>query len=182
MSSENSSSSFIANFACICKPLIISLLVSSIFTSVVLTAFVVWANTELQHFVSRFSCQVFRREMGVSAIGVCVSMAKQQCEKVTVIISKLCCTLFDCQVHEINFLWHHRKVWSHLALIYISQYLCTLYKDNVWQVLNIHLNNYMVKRPRFLKPPGKIKIGLRNREFQEASVYSTVDVFFNFWY
>lgn len=32
--------------------------------------------------MSRFSCQVFRREMGVSAIGVCVSMAKQQCEKV----------------------------------------------------------------------------------------------------
>ena len=47
-------------------------------------------------------------------------------------------------------------------------------------MLNIHLNNYMVKRPRFLKPPGKIKIGLRNREFQEASVYSTVDVFFQF--
>lgn len=46
------------------------------------TAFVVWANSELQQFVSRFSCQVFRREMGVSAIGVCVSMAKQQCEKV----------------------------------------------------------------------------------------------------
>ncbi|XP_020606527.1 exocyst complex component 8-like isoform X2 [Orbicella faveolata] len=45
------------------------------------SAFVVWANTELQHFVSRFSCQVFRREMGVAAIGVCVSMAKQQCEK-----------------------------------------------------------------------------------------------------
>lgn len=87
---------FIAHFSCICKPLIISVLVSSIFTSVVLTAFVVWANTELQHFVSRFSCQVFRREMGVAAIGVCVSMAKQQCEKV--IISKLCCTLFDCQV------------------------------------------------------------------------------------
>ncbi|XP_078372315.1 exocyst complex component 8-like [Oculina patagonica] len=45
------------------------------------SAFVVWANTELQHFVSRFSCQVFRREMGVAAIGVCVSMARQQCEK-----------------------------------------------------------------------------------------------------
>ena len=48
------------------------------------TAFVVWANSELQHFVSRFSCQVFRREMGVAAIGVCVSMAKQQCEKVNI--------------------------------------------------------------------------------------------------
>ena len=46
------------------------------------TAFVVWANSELQQFVSRFSCQVFRREMDVAAIGVCVSMAKQQCEKV----------------------------------------------------------------------------------------------------
>ena len=58
------------------------LLVSSVFGVVLLPAFVVWANTELQHFVSRFSCQVFSREMGVAAIGVCVSMAKQQCEKV----------------------------------------------------------------------------------------------------
>lgn len=46
------------------------------------TAFVVWANSELKHFVTRFSCQVFRGEMGLAAIGVCLSMAKQQCEKV----------------------------------------------------------------------------------------------------
>ncbi|XP_073246335.1 exocyst complex component 8-like [Porites lutea] len=45
------------------------------------SAFVVWANSELQQFVSRFSCQVFHREMDVAAIGVCVSMAKEQCEK-----------------------------------------------------------------------------------------------------
>lgn len=32
--------------------------------------------------MSRFSCQVFHREMDVAAIGVCVSMAKEQCEKV----------------------------------------------------------------------------------------------------
>ena len=47
------------------------------------TAFVVWANSELKHFVTRFSCQVFRGEMSLAAVGVCVSMAKQQCEKVT---------------------------------------------------------------------------------------------------
>ncbi|XP_074626269.1 exocyst complex component 8-like [Acropora palmata] len=45
------------------------------------SAFVVWANSELKHFVTRFSCQVFRGEMGLAAIGVCLSMAKQQCEK-----------------------------------------------------------------------------------------------------
>ena len=66
--------------------LLFILLLSSVCGVVLLAAFVVWANTELQHFVSRFSCQVFRREMGVAAIGVCVSMAKQQCEKVTEII------------------------------------------------------------------------------------------------
>ena len=32
--------------------------------------------------MSRFSCQVFHREMDVAAIGVCVSLAKEQCEKV----------------------------------------------------------------------------------------------------
>ncbi|XP_015779421.1 PREDICTED: uncharacterized protein LOC107357295 [Acropora digitifera] len=46
-----------------------------------LVSFVVWANSELKHFVTRFSCQVFRGEMGLAAIGVCLSMAKQQCEK-----------------------------------------------------------------------------------------------------
>ena len=70
---------------CISKPSVVRRLVTSTFPVVFQTAFVVWANTELQHFVSRFSCQVFRREMGVAAIGVCVSMAKQQCEKVTAI-------------------------------------------------------------------------------------------------
>ncbi|XP_068699488.1 exocyst complex component 8-like isoform X2 [Montipora foliosa] len=45
------------------------------------SAFVVWANSELKHFVTRFSCQVFRGEMSLAAVGVCVSMAKQQCEK-----------------------------------------------------------------------------------------------------
>ncbi|XP_022793025.1 exocyst complex component 8-like [Stylophora pistillata] len=45
------------------------------------SAFVVWANSELKHFVSRFSNQVFRREMGLAATGVCVSMARHQCEK-----------------------------------------------------------------------------------------------------
>ena len=71
------------------------LLVSSVFGVVLLPAFVVWANTELQHFVSRFSRQVFSREMGVAAIGVCVSMAKQQCEKVTDIIQNVPFTILE---------------------------------------------------------------------------------------
>ena len=75
------------------------LLVSSVFGVVLLPAFVVWANTELQHFVSRFSCQVFSREMSVAAIGVCVSMAKQQCEKVTDIIQNVPFAILE---HTIN--------------------------------------------------------------------------------
>lgn len=49
-------------------------------------AFVVWAKSELKHFVSRFSNQVFRREMGLAATGVCVSMARHQCEKVNLTV------------------------------------------------------------------------------------------------
>ena len=46
------------------------------------TAFAVWANSELKHFVTRFSSQVFRGELSLAAVGVVVSMAKKECEKV----------------------------------------------------------------------------------------------------
>ena len=76
------------------------------FGVVLLPAFVVWANTELQQFVSRFSRQVFRREMGVAAIGVCVSMAKQQCEKVTDIIQNEPFTILEPMINLCNALMH----------------------------------------------------------------------------
>lgn len=47
-----------------------------------LQAFVVWANTELQNFVTRFSRQVFHRNIGLTAVGVCVGIASENCEKV----------------------------------------------------------------------------------------------------
>ena len=87
-----------------------------------------WANTELQHFVSRFSCQVFRREMGVAAIGVCVSMAKQQCEKVTEIIQNV---PFTIQEHKIS-------------LRYALMQQCNLgYKNNLKIIFSQILSEYL---------------------------------------
>ena len=54
------------------------------------TAFVMWANSELQNFVVRFSRQVFHRNIGLSAVGVCVGIASENCEKVVVGLIVFC--------------------------------------------------------------------------------------------
>ncbi|EDO47810.1 predicted protein [Nematostella vectensis] len=73
------------------------------------SAFVVWANTELQNFVSRFTRQVFHRNIGLAAIGVCVGIATENCDKLNeigldlkfsmqhMLLKELMEALFDCR-------------------------------------------------------------------------------------
>lgn len=45
------------------------------------SAFIVWANDELEYFVSKFSRQVFHCDITLAAIGVCVRIATRHCNK-----------------------------------------------------------------------------------------------------
>lgn len=72
--------------------------------------------------MSRFSCQVFRREMGVAAIGVCVSMAKQQCEKVTDIIQNESFTILEPTINKRN------ALMQQCILVYKNSLKITFFK------------------------------------------------------
>ncbi|XP_020907307.2 exocyst complex component 8 [Exaiptasia diaphana] len=73
------------------------------------SAFVVWANAELQNFVVRFARQVFHRNIGLTAVGVCVGIASENCEKLNeigldlkfsmqhMLLKDLMEALFDCR-------------------------------------------------------------------------------------
>ncbi|XP_028394084.1 exocyst complex component 8-like [Dendronephthya gigantea] len=45
------------------------------------SAFIVWANDELEYFVSKLSRQVFHCDITLSAIGICVGIATRHCNK-----------------------------------------------------------------------------------------------------
>ena len=45
-------------------------------------AFIVWANDELEYFVSKFSRQVFHCDITLNAIGICIGIATRHCDKV----------------------------------------------------------------------------------------------------
>lgn len=45
------------------------------------SAFIVWANDELEYFVSKFSRQVFHCDITLNAIGICIGIATRHCDK-----------------------------------------------------------------------------------------------------
>ena len=49
-------------------------------------AFIVWANDELEYFVSKFARQVFHCDITLAAIGICVGIATRHCNKVRAIL------------------------------------------------------------------------------------------------
>lgn len=52
-------------------------------------AFIVWANDELEYFVSKFSRQVFHCDITLAAIGICVGIATRHSNKVCRIVQSV---------------------------------------------------------------------------------------------
>ncbi|XP_031574721.1 exocyst complex component 8-like [Actinia tenebrosa] len=101
------------------------------------SAFVMWANAELQNFVVRFSRQVFHRNIGLGAMGVCVGIASENCEKLNeigldlkfsiqhMLLKDLMEALFDCRdqlvaaarQRAVEELWHPQNFENLTTLI-----------------------------------------------------------------
>lgn len=47
------------------------------------SAFVVWLHNELQHFADKFTRQVFTRNSSLQGVGLCISIALTQCERLS---------------------------------------------------------------------------------------------------